>query len=55
MTEPTVFELSSDGRKGVQFPESDVPVYLLPKGLERDNLPLPELSEIDVIRHFTNL
>lgn len=55
MTEPTIYELSSSGRVGVRFPKPDVPETALPKGLVRENLPLPELSELDVIRHFTRL
>lgn len=55
MTEPTIYELSSPGRKGVRYPESDVPKAELPEGFVRKNLPLPELAEIDVVRHFTNL
>jgi glycine dehydrogenase subunit 2 len=55
MLEPTIFELSSPGRYGVRFPEPDVPCAALPQGLVRDNLPLPEVSELGVIRHFTHL
>jgi len=55
MAEPTVYELSSAGRIGVRFPEPDVPLAKLPAGLERETLPLPELSELDVVRHFTHL
>jgi glycine dehydrogenase subunit 2 len=55
MTEPTIYELSSPGRIGVRFPASDVPFTDLPKGFARQELPLPELSEFDVIRHFTHL
>ncbi len=55
MSEPTLYELSSPGRKGVTYPEPDVPLTDLPKLLTRKNLPLPELSEVDVIRHFTHL
>ncbi len=55
MTEPTIFELSSPGRPGFRFPTSDVPKAEHPKGLLRDELPIPELSEVDVIRHFTKL
>ncbi|HEY9077204.1 MAG TPA: aminomethyl-transferring glycine dehydrogenase subunit GcvPB [Anaerolineaceae bacterium] len=55
MTEPTLYELSSPNRTGVRYPEVDVPCAELPEGLVRESLPLPELSEIDVIRHFTNL
>jgi glycine dehydrogenase subunit 2 len=55
MTEPTIFEISSLGRQGARFPDADVPKTDLPDGLTRNILPLPELSEIDVIRHFTRL
>ena len=55
MAEPTIYELSSSGRIGVRFPEPDVPLANLPAGLERKSLPLPELSELDVVRHFTHL
>ncbi|PKN89623.1 MAG: glycine dehydrogenase (aminomethyl-transferring), partial [Chloroflexi bacterium HGW-Chloroflexi-7] len=55
MTEPTIYELSSPGRTGVRFPEPDVPLTHLPQSLMREQLPLPELSEMDVIRHFTHL
>ncbi|WP_322509095.1 aminomethyl-transferring glycine dehydrogenase subunit GcvPB [Anaerolinea sp.] len=55
MSEPTIFELSSPGRTGVTFPQADVPSTPLPDTLIRENLPLPELSEVDVVRHFTRL
>ncbi len=55
MTEPTIYELSSQGRIGVRFPESDVPNFEVPQEFKRRDLPLPELSELDVIRHFTHL
>jgi glycine dehydrogenase subunit 2 len=55
MTEPLIYELSSPGREGVSLPEVDVPVTALPKGLTRQELPLPELSEMDVVRHFVHL
>jgi glycine dehydrogenase subunit 2 len=55
MPEPLVYELSSPGRSGVPLPESDVPEAALPEGFLRDDLPLPELSEIDVVRHFVRL
>ena len=55
MTEPTIFELSVAGRNGVRFPEADVPEFNLPDQFVRKDLPLPELSELDVIRHFTHL
>jgi glycine dehydrogenase subunit 2 len=55
MSEPTLYELSSKGRVGVRFPEPDVPLTELPEDLLRKDLPLPEMSEIDIIRHFTHL
>ncbi len=55
MTDQTIFELSQSGRLGFQFPDADVPESELPKAFTRDELPLPELSEHDVIRHFTRI
>lgn len=54
-----IFEKSSPGRKAFSLPELDVPEEkienLIPKELLREDLNLPELSEIDIVRHFTNL
>ena len=50
--EKTIFELSVPGRKGFRFPDSDVPETELPAGLIRETLPMPELSELDVVRHY---
>jgi glycine dehydrogenase subunit 2 len=55
MTEPTIFELSSPGRTGVTFPDPDVPLAKFPDSLLRKELPLPELAEVDVVRHYVNL
>jgi len=55
MTEPLIYELSSPGRHGVKLPGLDVPEADLPEALVRDTLPLPEVSEIDVVRHFLRL
>jgi glycine dehydrogenase subunit 2 len=54
-TEPLIYELSKPGRRGISVPEPDVPEYDIPSELQRDSLDLPEVSEIDVIRHFTRL
>ena len=54
-TEPTLFELSSPGRTGVTFPDPDVPRAKLPESMLRADLPLPELAEVDVIRHYMHL
>jgi glycine dehydrogenase subunit 2 len=55
MTEATIYDQSVSGRTGVTMPPSDVPETPLPADLLRDNLDFPEVSELQVIRHFTNL
>jgi glycine dehydrogenase subunit 2 len=55
-----LFELSNPGCCAVRLPACDVPQKpldeLLPKGAMSDSpLPLPELSEPEVVRHFVNL
>ena len=55
-----IFELSKAGRKAYKLPEADVetlPVEeLIPdKYLNKDELDLPEVSEVDIVRHYTNL
>ncbi|MCA9121309.1 MAG: aminomethyl-transferring glycine dehydrogenase subunit GcvPB [Planctomycetaceae bacterium] len=58
-TQP-MFELSASGRRATRFPKSDVPEQpldvLLPAHCRAASPPpLPELTEPDVVRHFTNL
>ena len=56
--EPTIFELGSPGRIGVSLPESDVPSREIDRVLgsfTRGALTLPEVSQVDVIRHYTHL
>ena len=55
VVEATLFELSSPGRTGVTFPEPDVPRTTLPGHLLRRELPLPELAEVDIVRHYMHL
>jgi len=55
IVEPTIFDLSSPGRTGVTFPASDVPCTELLKSMLRADLPLPELAEVDVVRHYMHL
>src|SRR3989338_5606948 len=52
-----IFEKSSAGRKAVELPELDVPekADLIPKSMLRTKLNLPEVSEVDVVRHYTAL
>lgn len=58
--EPLLFELSSPGKRGYQLPELDVPavdpqVALGFDSVRRDIDGFPEVSEVEVIRHFTRL
>ena len=53
--EPLLFELSQPGHNPGRLPEVDVPAADVPAGLTRADLPLPEVSEIDLVRHFTRL
>lgn len=58
--EPLIFDKSSPGRRCFILPACDVPekpiTHLLPEKLIRkQEAKLPEVSEIDVVRHFTRL
>lgn len=59
MAEPLIFELSTPGRAGASLPKPEVPAKpldaLLPRQYVRQDLPLPEVGELDVVRHFTRL
>lgn len=53
-----IFELSQPGRTGYKLPELDVEEKenLIPEEfLTNEELDLPEVSEVDVVRHYTNL
>ena len=58
-TMETLFESSRPGRKGYALPELDVPAVDCGSVLEgfcRETAPrLPEMAEVDVVRHFTRL
>ncbi|MDQ1272763.1 MAG: glycine dehydrogenase subunit 2 [Planctomycetota bacterium] len=58
--EPLIFEKSSPGRRCFILPACDVPEkpvtsFLPQKMLRKQEAQLPEVSEIDVVRHFTRL
>ncbi len=56
LNEKLLFEHSDPGRKGYSLPALDVPGAVLPDELCRDEIKsFPELSEVDVVRHFTRL
>ena len=58
--EPLLFEQSSPGKRGYQLPPLDVPVIDAKKVLGAENVrdeidDFPEVSEFEVLRHFTRL
>ena len=53
-----IFDLSKEGRQGYSLPANkwETSVSELPAGLLRADAPaLPQVSELDVVRHYTNL
>ena len=53
-----IFDLSREGRQGYSLPANkwEQSVSQLPEGLLRSEEPaLPQVSELDVVRHYTNL
>jgi glycine dehydrogenase subunit 2 len=59
-TLPLIFEQSTPGKRAITFPKCDVPevdvTTLIPKELLRETpAALPEVSEIEAVRHFTQL
>src|SRR5581483_5908939 len=59
-TEPLIFEIGAPGRRGATLPALDVPEQplddLIPTALQRKApAPLPEVSEIELVRHYTHL
>lgn len=58
--QPLIFEYSTPGRVGYSLPELDVPTVadekLIPDGYLRNDAPeLPEVSELQIMRHYTAL
>ncbi|NEU36417.1 aminomethyl-transferring glycine dehydrogenase subunit GcvPB, partial [bacterium LRH843] len=55
-----IFEMNKEGRVGYSLPELDVPevtsTEVLPAEYVRTEAPeLPEVSELDIMRHYTAL
>lgn len=56
LNEPLLWEKGRPGRVGVSLPESDVPAAPYEaEGMVRTDLNLPDLAELDVVRHYTRL
>ena len=54
-----IFEISKPGRSAVDIQKSDVPAVNIESAIAakylRSDLDLPEVAEIDLVRHYTNL
>lgn len=58
--QPLIFELSKEGRIGYSLPDLDVPEEKLPNlfdetYIRHEDAELPEVSELDIMRHYTAL
>jgi glycine dehydrogenase subunit 2 len=54
-TIPTLYELTVGGRHGMDLPAPDVPEAALPESELAAECDLPELSQLDVVRHYRAL
>jgi glycine dehydrogenase subunit 2 len=54
-SEPLIFEIGQEGRANRYLEQGMTLETFLPKTLVRDELPLPDNSELDVMRHYTRL
>jgi glycine dehydrogenase subunit 2 len=56
MSEPLIFDISKPGRRAFAQAPLDMPEGNIPAAYLRDDVPtLPEVSELQVVRHFTRL
>ena len=55
LNEPLLWEKGKKGRRGMDIPASDVPAAPIGAELLGEGPDFPDLSEVDVIRHYTRL
>jgi len=55
LDEPLIWERSRKGRAAFSLPRADVPQAKVPEALAADGPEFPEISEIDLVRHYTRL
>ena len=55
LNEPLLWEKGKPGRRGFSLPVRDVGISSLEDSLTSSGPDLPDLSEVDVVRHFTRL
>ena len=55
LNEPLLWEQGRKGRSGYSLPRPDVPAAALPAALAGEGPDFPDLSEAEVVRHYTRL
>ncbi len=55
LPEPLIFEKGQEGRANRYLEDGKPLESYLPKAIVRDDLPIPDNSELDVVRHYTRL
>lgn len=55
LQEPLLFEKGKKGRSGISLPRRDVEPAPLEDGLTGEGPDFPDLSEVEIIRHYTHL
>ncbi len=55
LNEPLLWEIGSEGRCGFSLPRNDTGDFPVSQDLLCDAPDLPELSEVDIVRHYTRL
>jgi glycine dehydrogenase subunit 2 len=55
LNEPLLWERGARGRVGLSIPASDVPAAAIDPALVGAEVDFPDLSEVDVVRHYTRL
>ncbi len=55
MDEPLLWERGKKGRNGMSIPESDVPASPINEDLCGEGPDFPNLSEVEVVRHYTRI
>ena len=55
LNEPFLWERGGKGRTGYSLPRRDVAATALPENLTGDGPDFPDLSEVEVVRHYTRL
>ncbi|MEW6265949.1 MAG: aminomethyl-transferring glycine dehydrogenase subunit GcvPB [Thermodesulfobacteriota bacterium] len=53
--EPLLWEKGKKGRCGLSLPQTDVPAAALDESLTAETPDLPDLSELEIVRHYTRL